>query len=70
VFPRTAPGDSVVYRPEETIELDMAGPSMEPTDEMDISGPVLRVEWKPPRTYAKIPSNVHGYRDKKHGKKK
>jgi hypothetical protein len=58
VFPRTAPGDSVVFRPEETIELDTAGPSIEPTDEMDDSGPVLRVQWKPPRTYAKASSHI------------
>jgi hypothetical protein len=69
VFP-TAPGDSVIFRPEETIEVDLAGPSMEPTDGMDDSGPVLRVQWKPPRTYAKASSSVQGYRDKKYGKKK
>jgi hypothetical protein len=68
-FPGTAPGDSVVFRLDETIEWDMAGPSGEPTDELGDSGPILRFQWKRPRTYAKASSTGQGYRDSKYGKK-
>jgi hypothetical protein len=64
VFPRTASGDSIVFQPDDTIKLDMAGPSVEPTNELEDAGPVLHLQWKPPLTYAKESSNRPSYRDK------
>jgi hypothetical protein len=42
VFPNTAPGDSIVYKPDESVNIDMAGPSMD-----DNSGPIFHLQWKP-----------------------
>jgi hypothetical protein len=60
VFPRMAPGDSIVYKPDETVNIDMAGPSMD-----DDSGPVLHLQWKTPSQYGKASLQ----RDVKYGKK-
>jgi hypothetical protein len=78
VFPRTAHGDGMVFRPDATMELDMAGPSMAPTDELGDFGPILCLQWKPPPTYGRVSGTAHGrasgtapgYRDRKYGKKK
>jgi hypothetical protein len=59
VFPGTAPGDSIVSKANESADIDMAVPSM------DDSGPVFRLQWKPPKQYGRTSTQ----RDVKYGKK-